>query len=331
MSEYIFQVKELKKSFDSKLKSVRSIFDKSHLKVYAVDNVTFDVKKGEILGIIGESGCGKSTTARLLMQLIKHDKGKLLFNGNDVSGFDSLQMQEYRKKTSMVFQDPYEYLNPRQTVMDIIAEPLIVNKMIKNRANKEEAVVNILEAMDLKPAKSYLNRYTYEMSGGQMQRIAIARALVTNPEFIVADEPTSMLDVSVRAGILNLLLRLKKDMNLSMVFITHDITTAGYMCDRIAVMYKGRIVEVGDKDDIIFNPYHPYTKALVAVAINLKMFLEERGSIIKDGEVDNYIKSARCGFESRCVCSNEKCTCSNEEIELKKIKGNHYVACCNLM
>lgn len=331
MRENIIEVKHLKKSFDSKAKSISNIFRKDNMKVYAVDDVSFKLKKSEVLGIIGESGCGKSTTARLLLRLIDVDQGEMLYDGKDISRLNNKQLRFYRKKVSIIFQDPYEYLNPRQTIFDIIAEPLIINDMVSDNEEKTAMVIKILESMDLKPAVDFLERYTHELSGGQMQRIAIARALITEPELLIADEPTSMLDVSVRAGILNLLLELKNNFNLSMVFITHDITTAGYMCDRIAVMYKGRIVEIGKTEDIIYHPLHPYTKALLSVATNLKDFLSKSDKLIKDGEVDSYVKSKACGFIERCVYSDEDCNCDEGEIGLRKAGEDHYVACCHAL
>ncbi len=324
-TETLLKVESLCKSFDARHKIFRRKKDAA-LKVYAVDNVSFELKKGEVIGLIGESGCGKSTTAKLLLKLLEVDDGRVLYSGSDVTTIKGDDLREYRKKIQIVFQDPYEYLNPRINIMEIITEPLVIHKMVSSEAEKRGIAIKYLEIVGLVPGNAFISRFSHELSGGQRQRVAIARALVMNPELIVADEPTSMLDVSVRAGILNLLLGLKEQYGMSMVFITHDITTAGYMCDRIAVMYKGRIVEIGSKNDIIFKPKHPYTKALVSVAMNLEEFLEHKEDYIKDGEVDSYLQSGYCSFEKRCIYYCDKCS-SKKRYELTKVGEDHYVAC----
>ncbi|WP_432664540.1 ABC transporter ATP-binding protein [Wukongibacter baidiensis] len=321
--DVLISVNNLEKSFSSK--GIMSKFKKENNKVYAVDNVSFQIKKGEILGLIGESGCGKTTTARLILRLLEPDGGDIYFDNTNLSKLKGRELKEIRKKIQIIFQDPYEYLNPRMTIFEIISEPLVINKVIKDKERIKKKIIDLLNDIDLKPAEQYLHRYPHELSGGQRQRVAIARALILDPEFIVADEPTSMLDVSVRAGILNILLSLKEKYGLTMIFITHDLTTAAYMCDRIAVMYKGKIVEIGSKNEVIFNPVHPYTKALVGVVSNLKGFLQEREKKIKDGEVNNYIKTKCCAFIDRCVCK-EDC-CSDSEVILKEVSNDHYVAC----
>lgn len=329
-SENILKVINLRKSFDRKSKGILGLFKEDALKIYAVDNISFELKKGETLGLIGESGCGKSTTAKLLLKLLNFKEGQIEFKGRNISKLNSRELSEYRKKAQMIFQDPYEYINPRMTTLDIIAEPLVINKMVNNEKEKIEKVIKYLEYVDLKPATDFLYRYSHELSGGQRQRVAIARSLILDPDFVVADEPTSMLDVSVRAGILNLLSDLKKKRSLSMIFITHDIVTAGYMCDRIAVMYKGRIVEIGPKKEILFNPKHPYTKALLSVANDLENFMKKRESIIKDGEVDNYFKSGACTFIKRCVMCCPECHNDEDHYHMQEVTENHYVACCRI-
>lgn len=324
----LLQLKHIQKSFDTKVSLTARLKHQAQLKVYAVDNVTFDLRRGEILGLIGESGCGKSTTARIILKLLQPDAGELLYKGQNITRLSGEALQEYRRKVQIVFQDPYEYLNPRMNVLDTIAEPLIINKLVKSQEEKVEKVTQCLEMVGVSPAKSYLYRYPHEMSGGQRQRIAIARALVMNPDIVVADEPTSMLDVSVRAGVLNTLRQMKKELDLSMVFITHDLTTAGYMCDQIAVMYKGRIVELGSRDDIIFRSVHPYTRALVNVAFDLKGFLEGHDHLIKNGEVNNYEKIQGCPFKARCVeydpgrCETADCS------EMYEVSHGHFTSCC---
>ncbi|MEN6469988.1 MAG: oligopeptide/dipeptide ABC transporter ATP-binding protein [Clostridiaceae bacterium] len=323
----LISVRHVKKSFDTKRAGIVSAIRKTNQKVYAVDDVTFDLHKGEILGLIGESGCGKSTTAKLLLKLLRPDNGTILYKGADITAISGKQLEEYRQKAQIIFQDPYEYLNPRMNVLDAVAEPLVINKLAAAQEEKKNIVSKYLELVGVSPAQSYLYRYPHEMSGGQRQRIAIARALVMEPEFVVADEPTSMLDVSVRAGILNLLRKLKKDLGVSMVFITHDLTTAGYMCDRIAVMYKGRIVETGSRDDIIYSPQHPYTKALVDVATNLTAFLSGEDRHIKDGEVNSYEQIKNCSFENRCLHFDVDCMCENSAC-MRECSPGHFVACC---
>ena len=328
----LIKVDNLKKSFDTKSRGLRGLFSSNRHMVYAVDDVSFKLDKGEVLGLIGESGCGKSTSARILLRLLDVDGGQLYYKERNITGLKGNALQEYRRHAQIVFQDPYEYLNPRLNILEIVAEPLVINKIHKSQTEKEELVSKCLEDVGLTPAESMLHRYSHELSGGQRQRVAIARALILNPELIVADEPTSMLDVSVRAGILNLLLGLKRERQLSIVFITHDISTAGYMCDRIAVMYKGRIVEYGPKMEIIFNPLHPYTKTLINVAMNLDHFLEHKDEYIKDGEVDGYVQSGYCGFKDRCVSFCNSChehENSGEKCEMAEVSARHYVACCN--
>ncbi|HAE43318.1 MAG TPA: dipeptide/oligopeptide/nickel ABC transporter ATP-binding protein [Clostridiales bacterium] len=326
-NRYLIEASSLRKTFDAKGGGVFKHFKKSNLKVYAVDDVTFKLEPKEIIGLIGESGCGKTTTAKILLKLLNVDEGELLYKGQDITHLKNRELTEYRKKTQIVFQDPYEFLNPRMNILNIVTEPLLINKLLNSENEKIDKAIEVLESVGLNPAKSFLYRFTHELSGGQRQRVAIARALILQPDLIVADEPTSMLDVSVRAGILNLLLGLKEQYNLSMVFITHDLATAGYMCDRIAVMYKGRIVEIGPKKEIIYHPRHPYTKALVEVAFNLKNFLENKDSFIKDGEVDSYIQNDYCSFEKRCVLMDANCKHDGHH-KMQQVGDDHFVACC---
>lgn len=328
--EELLRMEGIYKSFDAKV-NLLSRLRGAPVKVYAVDDACFTIHKGETLGIIGESGCGKSTTAKIILKLLDVDKGKIFFNGRDMTRAGGPALTEYRRAVQIVFQDPYEYLHPNMNVLDTIAEPLVINRMVRSQAEKEKIVLEMLEQVGLLPAHSYLYRYSHEMSGGQRQRIAIARALVVKPQLLVADEPTSMLDVSVRAGILNLLKAAGKDRGMSIMFITHDIMTAGYMCDRIAVMYKGRIVEIGKAQDIIFRPEHPYTRALVKVALDLKTFLREKDQYIRDAEVNNYVRNGYCAFQSRCV--GRTCECDGNGMEEKapmvQVGEAHFVACCH--
>lgn len=326
----ILEAAGLKKTFLRKLRRANRAAGINDDQVYALDNVTFSVRRGETLGIIGESGCGKSTTARILVGLVKPDSGSLRFLGEDVLSMPKSALQEYRRKVQIVFQDPYEYLNPRMRLRDIVCEPLVIHNRLKSEKEKDKIAEEYLEQVGLAPAKDFSRRFTHELSGGQRQRVAIARALVLHPQLLIADEPTSMLDVSVRAGILNLLKGLAVEYRMSMVFITHDIATSGYMCDRLAVMYKGRIVETGNRDEIIEAPQHPYTKALVRVCDDLKGFIADRDNFIKEGEVDSFKRSGHCCFAARCVCKDDSCCC--DEVgsqELVAVGAGHFVACAH--
>jgi peptide/nickel transport system ATP-binding protein len=320
--DVLIQVKNLKKTF---IKKTGNIFKRKITEVHAVNNVNLEIKKGEILGIIGESGCGKTTTARMVMRLMKESSGDITFDGINLCELNETQTKKMRNKMQMIFQDPYDTLNPGMRILDIIMEPLNAHNKHLSFEEKVESVKKAVEAIDLKPAEDFIYRYPHELSGGQRQRIAIARAIILEPLFIAADEPTSMLDVSVRAGILNSLLSLKQKMGLTMMFITHDLATASYMCDRIAVMYQGKIVEIGPTNKIIQNPSHPYTKALVSVVANLNYFIENKESIILDGEVDATIVHQGCPFVARCPHQEDSCHSIQPELEM--LDSEHYVSC----
>lgn len=325
----LLTVAKVRKTFRQKLRwSERKLGD-DYKNVFAVDDVSFALERGETLGIIGESGCGKSTTARILVGLVRPDSGSIIFQGKEILGNRASDVAAYRKEVQIVFQDPYEYLNPRMRLKDIICEPLVINGNIQD--NRKTAIAEeLLDHVGLNPPNEYLNRFTHELSGGQRQRVAIARALALRPKLLIADEPTSMLDVSVRAGILNLLRSLILEHRMSMIFITHDIATAGYMCDRIAVMYKGRIIEIGKRDEVINTPQHPYTKALVQVCDNLQGFISEREHYILDGEVDSFEQGGHCCFAPRCVCRDGECHCQDQgSQELIEVSPEHFVACAH--
>ncbi|MCF6095224.1 ABC transporter ATP-binding protein [Microaerobacter geothermalis] len=319
----LITVKKLTKTFIRKEGNI--LQGRKKIPVYAVNELNLTVKKGEILGIIGESGCGKTTTARLIMRLEKETAGEIHFNGVDLCKLTDKEAHVYRKQMQMIFQDPYDSLNPGMRILDILMEPLNAHEKELSFEAKKKRVAAAIESIDLKPAEDFMYRYPHQLSGGQRQRIAIARALILNPSFVVADEPTSMLDVSVRAGILNLLLDLKKNMGLTMMFITHDLSTASYMCDRIAVMYKGKIVEIGPTKKIIRNPSHPYTKALVAVVADLNQFLEKKEELILDGEVDASVYSKGCPFAARCPHQHDECL--KQPPQLEETEDQHYVSC----
>ena len=237
----------------------KGLFSREKHFVRAVDDISFKIQKGKILGLVGESGCGKTTTAKLLVRLLNPTGGKISIGGEDIADLKEEELKRFRKNIQMIFQDPYESLNPRFTVHSTIAEPLIAQGL-----NNIEKIHDALEVVGLKPPEGFMYRYPHELSGGQRQRVAIARALVIEPIFVVADEPTSMLDVSIRAGILNLMLVLRKKFDLTVLFVTHDLAVARYMCDDIAVMYRGKIVETGNAEEVIKSPKHSYTKALLS-------------------------------------------------------------------
>lgn len=288
----------------------------------AVDDVSFGVYEGEIFGLVGESGCGKSTLGRMMIRLHDITSGDLWYKTNNIGYCTEKQMVPYRKNLQMIFQDPFASLNPRMTIMDTVKEPLDVHK-IGTPAEREEKVVELLKYVGL--GENHINKFPHEMSGGQRQRVAIARAVILDPEFVVCDEPVSALDVSVRAQVLNLMRDLKEKKNLSYLFISHDLSVVKFLCDRIAVMYLGKIVEIATKDELFDNPKHPYTKALMSAIpipdVNVKM-----NKIILSGDVPSPLNPPKgCRFNTRCPYATERCR--TEEPELKKDANGHRVAC----
>ena len=265
MKQNVIEVKNLVKHFEV----ANSVFSRNKKIVKAVDGVTFDIKSGETLGLVGQSGCGKTTTARSLCLLDPKTSGNVNFYNPETKSMESIDsineevMRIFRRNMQMIFQDPYESLNPRWTIKDIIKEPLDIHN-IGSFSEREEAVVEILRTVGLTPPENYLARYPHEISGGQRQRVSIARALVMKPKFVVCDEPTSMLDVSIRISIMDLMINLAEDLDVSYLYITHDLAVARYMCDRIAVMYNGKIVELANSEELLQNPIHPYTKRLIS-------------------------------------------------------------------
>lgn len=315
-NEYVLEVEDLQEYFN-----ITTGFMKT-TKLKAVDGVSFKIKKGETLGLVGESGCGKTTVGRTIMQLYKPTGGKIKFKGVEITNKNIL---EFRKKAQIVFQDPYSSLNPRMTVADIIAEPLDVHHLYKDKEERKEKINKLMELVGL--STEHATRYAHEFSGGQRQRIGIARALAVNPEFIICDEPVSALDVSIQAQIINMFEDLQKKLGLTYLFVAHDILVVKHISNRIAVMYLGKIVELADSDELYNNPMHPYTKSLLsAVPIADPEIAKQRKRIILQGDVPSPLHvPSGCSFRTRCPYATEKC--SQEIPEFKEVKDNHFAAC----
>jgi len=320
--KYFLEVHELKKLFRA---GRPGIFGGKARHVHAVDGVDLVLKRGEVIALVGESGCGKSTLALTLMGLEKPTSGKIVFEDEEITHADDQALKRLRQRIQMIFQDPYESLNPTQTIEEIVGEPLVVHKLERNARGRQVRVIKALEDAGLKPAEVYLRRFPHELSGGQRQRVVIAGALVLEPYLLLADEPVSMLDVSIRAEILNLLADLRKTRQISIIFITHDLGTVGYFADRIAVMYLGRIVEIGATSDILANPQHPYTKALLSV-IPVPNPRLRRERVILQGETPNPIDiPGGCRFHPRCPVAEARC--HQGEPPWVTIEPEHQTAC----
>ena len=314
----LIDIQGLKKNFIT----AKTFTGKPVKTVHAVDNVNLRIYKGETLGVVGESGCGKSTLGRSILRLVEPTEGKIIYIGEDITGYGKEQMRQMRQKLQLIFQDPYASLNPRMTVLELIKAPLDAFHI----GSGEEKIERVREIMELvgMPEKM-MNRYPHEFSGGQRQRIVIARALALNPEFVVCDEPVSALDVSVRAQVLNLIQELKKKKQLTYLFISHDLSVVKYVSDRIAVMYLGRVVEIADKNELYNNPSHPYTKALLS-AIPIPDVDCAMKRVVLEGDVPSPINPpSGCHFHTRCKYATEKCR--TECPQLKSVNGTHQVAC----
>jgi peptide/nickel transport system ATP-binding protein len=324
--EVVVKVENLKKWFPVKMGFFRTLVSRQQLFVRAVDGVNFEIKKGEIFGLAGESGSGKTTTGRLLVKLIESTGGKISFKGRDITKLSTDEVKPLRRDFQIVFQDPYESLNPRMTVGDILSEPLRLLHVVQNEEELESRVRQILEDVELIPAEDFIFRYPHELSGGQRQRVATARAFVVNPDFIVADEPVSMLDVSIRAEILKLMVALVEKYHTSFLYITHDLALSRHMCDRIGIMYLGKIMELGTTEAIVYEPLHPYTEALIE-AVPVPDPTAKRGEVVIKGEIPSPVNPpSGCRFHTRCPQYIGD-ICRQKTPPLIDIGDGHFVAC----
>lgn len=322
-NENLLEVKDLKKYFE--MKSGFLSPKKSYLK--AVDGVSFEIKKGETFGLVGESGCGKSTTGRTILRLYEATGGQIMFDGEDLAKKNDKELKPYRKRIQMIFQDPYASLNSRMTVNDIIGEGISTHNLLEGK-EKQERIHSLLAQVGLK--KEHANRYPHEFSGGQRQRIGIARALAVEPELVICDEPISALDVSIQAQVVNMLEDLQNELGLTYLFIAHDLSMVKHISDRIGVMYLGKLVEVCESDELYKNPIHPYTKALLsAIPIPDPDLTRSNQRVILKGDVPSPIDPpVGCRFASRCPLRTERCT--REDPELRELAPGHWVSCHNV-
>ena len=317
MADTLVEVRNLKEYFNI----ATGAFTTRPLK--AVDDVSFSIHRGETLGLVGESGCGKTTVGRTLLHLYKPTAGQIFFDGKEVK--TKKDVLEYRRKSAMVFQDPYSSLNPRMTVADIIGEPLDVHKMYANKKEREEKILSLMAKVGLN--SEHANRYAHEFSGGQRQRIGIARAMAMNPQFVVCDEPVSALDVSIQAQVINMFDELQEQMGLTYLFIAHDLLVVRHISDRIAVMYLGKMVELADATEIYDHPLHPYTKCLMsAVPLPDPKRARENHRIVLSGDIPSPLNApSGCPFRTRCPYATEVCAASMPEF--KEVQSGHFVAC----
>ena len=311
----LLEVKDLKKHFR---------VGREFLK--AVDGISVEIKKGETMGLVGESGCGKTTVGRVLVRLYEPSGGEILYNGDDITKFEGQDAKRLHRKMQMIFQDPQASLNPRMVVSDIIAEGIDIHGLARNKRERLERVHELLETVGL--SKEHANRFPHEFSGGQRQRIGVARALAVDPEFIVADEPVSALDVSIRAQVINLMRRLQEERGLTYLFISHDLSVVKYISDRVGVMYLGQLVEMADSDQLYENPLHPYTRALLsAVPVPDPDYETERERIVLQGDLPSPVNPpSGCRFRTRCPQAVE--AAAHVEPDWREIKPGHWVRAC---
>ena len=315
VADNILEVRNLKKYF----KTPRGM-------LHAVDDVSFSIGYGKTLGVVGESGCGKSTTGRSILRLVEPTSGEVIFEGKDITKLSGREMKKVRKDMQIIFQDPFSSLDPRNTINQTLTETITANRILTNKAEVEDRVLELMETVGL--AERLINTYPHELDGGRRQRIGIARALAMNPKFIVCDEPVSALDVSIQAQILNLLDELQDKLNLSYIFITHDLAVVNHFADEIAVMYLGQVVEKAPTEELFNHTLHPYTQALLS-AIPIPEILEERPQILLQGEITSPINPPdECRFAKRCPHACEECR--KRTPPLREVSPGHFVACCKV-
>jgi peptide/nickel transport system ATP-binding protein/oligopeptide transport system ATP-binding protein len=315
----LLEVEDLKKHFVIR----KGVFSRVHGQVHAVDGVTFSIKRGETLGLVGESGCGKSTVGRTLLKLLEPTAGTIRVRGTDITGLDPTRMMPYRRQMQMIHQDPYASLNPRMSAAEIVGEPLVIHG-VGTPAERRERVAGLFERVGLRPA--LMANYPHEFSGGQRQRVGIARALALNPELIVGDEPVSALDVSIQAQIINLLMDLQDEFNLSYLFVAHDLAVVEHISHRVAVMYLGRIVEMAETATLFETPLHPYTEALLSAVPVPRARAKGRKRVILSGDVPSPInRPSGCHFHARCNYATARCKA--EEPTLREVTPGHWTAC----
>ncbi|MEJ2666629.1 MAG: ATP-binding cassette domain-containing protein [Deinococcales bacterium] len=314
----LLEVRSLRKYFPIR----GGIFSRVVANVTAVEDISFNIKKGEVVGLVGESGSGKTTAGRSILRLIEPTSGEILFNGVDIAKLPKARMREYRKEMQIIFQDPFASLNPRMSVGDIIGEAMTIHNLARGKT-KEQRVADLLDRVGMSP--NHMRRYPHEFSGGQRQRIGIARALAVDPQFIVADEPVSALDVSIQAQVVNLLQDLKEELGLTLLFIAHDLGVVEYISDRVVVMYLGRVMEVAPSKDLYANPVHPYTEALLS-AVPIPDPTIKRERIILQGDIPSPINPpSGCVFRTRCPIAVEDC--AHVVPPLEEVSPGHYKAC----
>ena len=319
--ETIIELEHIVKRYASR----GSFFGTRGKEVIALNQISIKILRGEIFGLVGESGSGKTTAGRLIVKLEKPEGGRIYINGSDMAGLKGKALKDFHRKVQMIFQDPYQSLNPQISVFDTISEPLVIHK-IGNAKDREDAVWQIMKSVGLSPPDDFVNRYPHQLSGGQRQRVAIARVMVLNPDFVVADEPTSMLDASISAQIFNILLEMRKNFQVTLLFITHSLAAARYLCDRIAVIYRGNMMELGSADQVIQKPKHPYTKALIDAMPKFGLSGKANNNHTLLAVEREAFGHKGCPFFTRCRVAN-KTKCSQERPLLKETNNSHWVAC----